>query len=714
MTLAARTRLGPYEILTPLGAGGMGEVYRAKDSKLGRDVAIKMLPETVANDPERLARFEREARALAALNHPGVVTIYSVERSGGTRFLAMELVEGESLDTAIAPGGFSLVRFFEVAVPLADALSAAHERGIVHRDLKPANVMITREGRVKVLDFGLAKFEAPNSDSNVTDMPTASRVELTREGTVFGTVAYMSPEQARGEKIDARSDVFSLGVVLYQMLTGERPFRGTSAVDMISSILRDQPVAITELRSELPPHLGRIVRRCLEKNPRDRYQTSRDVFNELRDLQTEVSAPAATRPAPAPGDSGLARAEEGFWVAVLPFKARDADPGVAALAEGLTEDIVTGLSRFSYLRVIARSSTSRYSGEAVDVRLVGKELGARYILDGRLRQAGSGLRISVQLIDAASGAHLWAETYNRPFRAEETFELQDELVPRIVSTIAATHGVLPQSMSEALRSKNPEQLNPYEAVLRGFSQMANLNAEEHATIRAALERAVQQAPGHADCWAMLSLLYREEYAHGFNPRSDPVGRAFEAARRAVEAGPSNHLAYHALASALFFQRELQAFRSAAQRAVELNPMDGFTVAYMGFLTAYAGDWERGCALAFQARSLNPQHPGWYWFPDFFDAYRRHDYRGALEVALKIHMPAFWRSNLALAAAYGQLGDRDSAGRALRQLLALRPGFATKAHAELGKWWDSELTEHLIDGLRKAGLSEGQEEPRPER
>jgi tetratricopeptide (TPR) repeat protein len=240
---------------------------------------------------------------------------------------------------------------------------------------------------------------------------------------------------------------------------------------------------------------------------------------------------------------------------------------------------------------------------------------------------------------------------------------------------------------------------------------ANLNADEHAVLRSALERAVQQAPGHADCWAMLSLIYREEYAHGFNPRPDPVGRAFEAARRAVEAGPSNHFAYHALASALFFRREVQAFRSAAQRAVELNPMDGFTVAYMGFLTAYTGDWERGCALASQARNLNPRHPGWYWFPDFFDAYRKRDYPKALEVALKIHMPAFWRANLALAAVYGQLNDRDSAGRAVKQLLALRPGFANEARAELAKWWDPELTEHLIDGLRKAGLDEGQREPR---
>jgi serine/threonine protein kinase len=685
----------------------MGEVYRAKDSRLGRAAAIKVLPEAAAQDPESLARFEREARALAALNHPGIVTIYSVEEAGDTRFLAMELVQGETLDTAIAPGGFPLLRFFEVAVPLADALSAAHEQGIVHRDLKPANVMITREGRIKVLDFGLARIATPVPDSSATGTPTASRLELTGEGSVFGTVAYMSPEQARGEKVDARSDVFSLGVILYQMLAGKRPFPGESAIDVLSAILRDQPVSVTEIRSDLPSELGTIVRRCLEKQPRDRYATARDVFHELRALEAETPATLPIRSAPSStavrADSGRIRAEEGFWIAVLPFKVRDADPAVTALGEGLTEDLLMGLSRFSYLRVIAHASSSRYSGEAVDVRSVGRELGARYILDGSLRQAGRALRISVQLIDAASGTQLWAETYNRPFRAEEMFELQDELVPRMVSTIASTHGVLPQSMCEALRSKDPDQLTPYEAVLRAFSHHGTLNADEHAILRSALERAVQQAPGHADCWAMLSLIYREEYAHGYNTRPDPVGRAFEAARRAVEAGPSNHFAYHALASALFFRREMQAFRSAAQRAVELNPMDGFTVAYMGFLTAYAGDWEHGCALASQARNLNPRHPGWYWFPDFFDAYRRGDDARALEIALRIHMPAFWRANLALAAAYGQLGEREPGQRALDQLLALRPGFPREAREELRKWWDLDLTERLLDGLRKAGL-----------
>ncbi len=684
----------------------MGEVYRATDTKLGRDVALKVLPPDVARDPERLARFQREARAIAALNHPHIVTIFSVEETDGVHFLTMELVEGQSLDRLISSSGLPVEQIVEIASALADALAAAHDKGIVHRDLKPANVMINSEGRVKVLDFGLAKDIRADSSNNAT-LTSAGH---TQAGIVMGTPAYMSPEQVAGRPLDHRTDIFSLGIILYEMATGHRPFEGTSPAELASAILRDTPAAITSARADLPSDVSRIIRRCLEKDPRHRVQTARDVSNEFRDLErqsSEILVVTASRAVTATPASGAVRAgsreDEGFWVAVLPFKYTGGNAELGALAEGLTEDVVTGLSRFSYLRVIARGSTDKYSSESGDVRAIGKELGARYVIEGSLRQAGTRLRLAVQLVDTTTGAHLWAETYDRAFHPEAVFELQDELVPRIVSTVAETHGVLPYSMSQTLRNRNPDELTPYEALLRGFAYFKHVNVADHGGARAALERAVQQAPGNADCLAMLSMLYREEYNHGYNLRPDPLGRALAAARRAVDAAPSNHLAHHALASVLYFRRELQAFRSAAQRAIELNPMDGFTIAYMGFQISFSGDWERGCGLMERARSLNPNHPGWYWFPPFFDAYRQGDHRTALELALKVNMPGFWRNELALAATYGQLGELELARGAAHNLLAARPDFASVAREECSKWWQPPLVEQIIDGLRKAGL-----------
>jgi len=678
-------------------------VYRATDTKLGREVALKVLPTEMASNPDRLARFQREARAVAALNHPHIVTIYSVEEADGVHFLTMELVEGVSLDRRIAAGGLPVEQIIEIAGALAEALAAAHEKGIVHRDVKPGNVMVTDDGRVKVLDFGLAKDVGAESSTDAT-LTSAGR---TQAGIVMGTPAYMSPEQVSGRALDHRTDIFSLGVLLHEMATGRRPFEGTSSAELISSILRDSPPPVTESRKDLPSDLARVIRRCLEKDPRHRVQTARDVSNEFRDMAHVASrsthAPASSARFVAPPDSGATRADEGFWVAVLPFKYGGSNPDITALAEGVTEDIVTGLARFAYLKVISHSSTLRYAQGPVDVRSAGKELGARYVMEGSLRQAGSRLRIAVQLVDAASGAHLWAESYDRPFQAESIFELQDEVVPKIVSTVADTQGVLPHNMGESLRTKSPSQLSPYEAVLCSFAYMQRVGPEEHARVRDGLERAVEQAPGYAPALAMLAIIFREEYNHGFNVRPDPLGRAFAAARQAIAAAPSNHLAHHAMASVLFFQRELQGFHSSAQRALSLNPMDGYTFAYMGMLTAYAGEWERGCALAERGRNLNPNHPGWYWFPHVFDAYQKGNYRGAIEVCQNVNMPNFWRTQCALAAAYGQLGDLELGGKAVRALLSIRPGFAASAREECEKWWQPELVEKLLDGLQKAGL-----------
>ena len=681
----------------------MGEVYRAADSKLGRDVALKVLPADMARDPDRLARFRREARVIAALNHPHIVTIFSVEEADDVHFLTMELVEGQSLAHRIPAGGLPLPQLIEITLALAGALTAAHEKGIVHRDLKPANVMLTNDGRVKILDFGLAK---EMRSANPLDAALTAAGE-TATGVVMGTPAYMSPEQVAGRDIDHRTDIFSLGMMLFEMATGTRPFQGQSWAELASAILRDTPQPVGELRGDLPDSLARVIHRCLQKSAADRFPSAQDVSNALRGVTGEKpslqdATTTATSSLPT-ADSGAARADEGFWVAVLPFKYSGANAELTILADGLTEDIVVGLSRFSYLKVIARSSTLRFAHDTVDVRSVGKELGARYVMEGSLRQAGSRLRVAAQLVDAVSGAHLWAETYDRPFRAEAFFELQDDVVPRIVSTVADMHGVLPHTMSEALRAKRPDQLSPYEALLRSFSYYERLTPDEHAASRTGLERAIEQAPGHADCWAMLSILYTDEYKTGFNVRPQPLERALDSARRAVVLAPSNHLGRHALASALFFRKEFQPFRNEVERAISLNPMDGCTAAYLGMLTAFAGDWERGCALTERAAQLNPHYPGWYWFASAFDAYRKSDYRGALDVAVKINLRGIWGTSLVLAAAYAQAGEREAARKHLQELLAIIPDFAVVAREELGKWWDPKLVEHLLDGLRKAGL-----------
>jgi len=696
MALTPGTRLGAYEITAQIGVGGMGEVYRATDTKLGRDVALKVLPTDVASDPDRLARFQREARTVAALNHPSIVTIFSVEEADGVPFLTMELVEGHPLGRLIPEGGMPVDRILGIGAALADALAAAHEKGVVHRDLKPANVMVTASGGVKVLDFGLAKGGDRRPGSDLT-------TELqTREGVVMGTVPYMSPEQVAGRRVDHRTDVFSLGVILYEMATGRRPFEGHSTAELASAILRDAPPVVSDLRKDVPPAFGRLIRRLMEKEPRQRVQTALDVANELRDVEQRP----ATRPPPASPalDSGGLPSEEGFWVAVLRFKHRGADPVVEALADGLTEEIVTGLSRFSYLRVISRSASSRDLGEARDVRAIGRDLGARYVMEGSVRHAGATLRIAVQLVDASTGAHLWAETYNRSFRPTEIFELQDDIVPRIVSTVADWYGILPHSMSEAVRSKPVEQLSPYEALLRAFGYYERVTPEEHAAARPVLEQAVAEAPGDAAAWAMLSMLYGEEHRFGFNALPDPLGRSLQAARRAVQAAPGSNVSHLALAQAHFFRKEFDVFRSAADRAIALNPLDGSTVEYLSHLLAFAGDWERGVELGERARQLNPNHAAWYWALPLLDAFRKGDYREARALAPKGLMPGQYYSHALFAAIDGHLGDRDAAGRHLRELLALRPDFATIARDQFGKWYLPELVDQLIDGLRKAGLA----------
>ncbi|HXY08618.1 MAG TPA: hypothetical protein VEI52_12325, partial [Terriglobales bacterium] len=401
--------------------------------------------------------------------------------------------------------------------------------------------------------------------------------------------------------------------------------------------------------------------------------------------------------------SGGTLAEEGFWVAVLPLKYTGSNADLKSLAEGITEEVITGLSRFSYLRVIARGSTAKYVNETGDIRVIGRQLGAHYVMEGSVRQAGSAIRVAVQLLDATTGAHLWAENYERTFNPEALFSLQDDVVPRIVSTVADMNGTLPRSMSARVRGRPPEQLTAYEAVLRGFAYFEGYAPEDLAQARIGLEAAVKKTPSYGDALAMLALLHVQDYAQGFELQPDALASGAVVARRAVEAAPSNHLAYFALAQAHFFQKEFPSFRNAAERTVVLNPMDGNALALLGELLIYVGEAERGMELAGRAKRLNPHHPGWYWHADFNYAYRKRNYRGAVEAALRSNLPGDWGTQVLLAAGYAQLGAAQEASKALRELIKLRPDISSTVRRGVAKWFDPEHGAHLLEGLSKAGL-----------
>ncbi|MGB5661504.1 MAG: serine/threonine-protein kinase, partial [Thermoanaerobaculia bacterium] len=491
--------LSHYKILDKLGAGGMGEVYRAEDTTLDREVALKILPPKLAESQERLDRFQREAKTLAALDHPNIVHIYTVEEEDGVRFLTMQLVKGKPLTQLIPKGGMSLERIFEVAIPLADALATAHERGVIHRDLKPANIMVTDEGRVKVLDFGLAKLRQEAEAPFATELPTEP---LTQEGRVLGTMPYMSPEQLEGKEIDSRSDVFSLGVVLYEMATGERPFKGDTSASLIMSIGRDTPPAVDVLRQGLPHHLGRVVGLCLVKDPEHRYQSVKDVRNELESLYKEIDSGIA-----APGRPGDQAAKGGhrhrwwlvaagiavavvalgaFWIGrgprpsdqeavasadppmivVLPFE-NLGSPEDEYFADGMTEEITGRLAIISGIRVISRTSAMQYKGDRPPLRQIAEELGVDYVLEGSVRWAPSAgglgrVRITPQLIRVADDSHLWAESYDRVI--EDVFEIQSDIASRVVHELDVT---LLQEERRELEIRPTENLEAYQAYLRG-------------------------------------------------------------------------------------------------------------------------------------------------------------------------------------------------------------------------------------------------------
>ncbi|HZI66783.1 MAG TPA: serine/threonine-protein kinase, partial [Thermoanaerobaculia bacterium] len=414
MPLSSGFRLGPYEVGEPLGAGGMGEVYRARDTRLGREVAVKVLPESLLSDAEALGRFEREAKLVAALSHPNILAIHDVGREGNVSYAVTELLSGETLRERMGTGAVSLRKAVDYGRQIARGLAAAHARGIVHRDLKPENVFVTHDGHVKILDFGLARREAP---APVPGASAAATMARTRPGSILGTVGYMSPEQVRGETADYRTDLFSFGCVLYELLFGESPFRAETDVETMTAILREDPPAL-QRKGAVPAELVSVVARCLEKKPEERFQSASDLAFVLGLIGLEPGSEASgvSSAASRPRASGASRTlsdSSRASIAVLPFRNLSPDPENEYFSDGITEEIINALTKIEALRVASRTSAFAFKSKNQDVRQIGEQLGVRTVLEGSVRRSGSRLRVSAELVNVADGYQLWSERYDR-------------------------------------------------------------------------------------------------------------------------------------------------------------------------------------------------------------------------------------------------------------------------------------------------------------
>jgi serine/threonine protein kinase/Flp pilus assembly protein TadD len=546
MNLKVGYTLANYRLVDKLGEGGMGIVWKARDLKLERDVAIKFLPEGFADDPGRRALFEREAKAVAALHHPNIVTIYTIAEAEGAHFFTMELVEGEPLSKFICSGGISLDRFLKVAVPLADAVAAAHERGIIHRDLKPGNIMIDHAGTVKVLDFGLARFLDQVSSLAAGEVSKTVTIE---EGFI-GTIIYMSPEQLRGEPLDHRTDLFSLGIILFELATGEHPFGGKNAAEAIAAILKDEPRSAIELNPRLPRQLDRIFRHCFEKDTRYRMASAFELRNELERLRREES---------------VALSGEVPSIAVLPFADMSREKDQAYFCEGIAEEIINALSHVQELHVSSRTASFQFKGLTAEPQEIGRRLNVETLLEGSVRKSGNRLRITAQLVDAARGFHLWSESFDRELR--DIFEIQEEIARNIVRALQVT--LSPQEKG-ALEKAPTHHVQAYDYYLRGRSFYYRYGRHDIEFALQLFSRATELDSGYAlayaglaDCWSYIYL---------YSERKESVRQQAEAAsRRAIELAPDSAQAQASHAVAM----SISGYREEAERgfeaAIRLDP-----------------------------------------------------------------------------------------------------------------------------------------------
>ena len=629
-------QISHYRIVEKIGAGGMGEVYRATDTKLDRDVALKILPHEMSSHPERLYRFSQEAKTVAGLSHPNIVTLHSVDESDGVHFLTMELVDGEGLDDILPLSGFSVEKLLDVAIPIADALANAHASGIVHRDLKPGNVMLTRDGRIKVLDFGLAKLSAVEADD---DSDPGDLLTRTQEGLVLGTPHYMAPEQARGEPIDHRADLFSFGVMLYEMATGRRPFDGKSSIELLSSVLRDEPKDISRVRPDIPPRLARLIRRCLAKDRDQRFAAADEVMHELQAVRQEVTTGAveaipeptaqprsptrwmlagaalitvavavtwlATRRPESPTSSQSATSRP--IIAVLPFD-NVGQSDEEYFAAGMTDEINSTLSSLGGLGVISHTSARIYKNSSKTSRQIGSELNADFLLEGTIRWDRSSdperVLISPRLVRVADDTQLWSERFERDVSG--VFELQADIATRIADALGVQLGGNEQN---ELRAPLTDDIDAYAAYLQGLGllQAPGFSRESFESGVELFQRAVELDPNFVHGHARLASMHARMAHYGFDRSEQRKQAAKVTAERALELGPDVAIAHLSLGHYYYWvARDYKRALEALKRAEEIDANDSEIWLTTAWVRRRQGDFEAALQLLERDLALNPR------------------------------------------------------------------------------------------------------------